>query len=380
MKLNLPISGQSISLTDRSLIVNSHDELRVLSSATLNGGLGIANSILVQQVQSGFRCSSPQKYLVRTAEKHNLDPNVTIGFLTAADIRKFGISNLRLGRIRVSAVATAGTSNSARSGEPIKSSRNGVGTINILVLTDVRATDACLVNAVQTATEAKTLAFRELDIRSSNSREEATCTSTDAVMIGTTNQGLVCEHAGVATAFGRSIARAVNQAVKNAIIKHDRLFPSRHLLDRLQERGITYKDLENAFLKKYVHHKTFGSRGRSRKIFRHLLEEASSDYNVAALVLAALRIEDDGRLGLIPGLKNRDFTKDPVSLLADEIIGIAISNYVAGSKGLFEYARFDKEKPGIIGRLGPFADDAIGALVAGASSNVYSKLLGKRQN
>ena len=67
-----------------------------------------------------------------------------------------------------------------------------------------------------------------------------------------------------------------------------------------------------------------------------------------------------------------------MSLLADELIGIAISNYIAGSKGLFEYVRFDRKKPSVIRRLGPFGDDAVGALVAGASSNVYSSLLGKR--
>jgi phosphatidylglycerophosphatase A len=57
---------------------------------------------------------------------------------------------------------------------------------------------------------------------------------------------------------------------------------------------------------------------------------------------------------------------------------MAISNYIAGSKGVFEFVRFDKAKPGVLGKLGPFSDDAIGGLVAGVSSNMYTALLGRK--
>ncbi len=377
MRLNLPFGGQSVKATSERLVVLSYSALQVLSSAVLNGGLRKANSILIQRVPSNFRCADPQAYLSKIAAKHRLDLGTTVGFMTAANPRKFGFSTFEHGRIRVSAIVTAGTSNAARAGEHVKLSKSGTGTVNIIVLTDARMTERCLANALQTATEAKTLSFRELDIRSANSREEATGTSTDAILIGTTNESETCEYAGVASDLGRSIAKTVHDSVREAIIRHDRLLPNRHLLDRLRERGIKLKDLEDAFLQNYLHHESFGTRDRAMKIFRRSLEEASSDHNVAALVLAALRLEDDGRLGLIPGLSEGEFAKDPVSLLADEIMGMAISNYIAGSKGLFEYVRFDRTKPGVIRKLGPFADDAIGALVAGASSNVYSRLLRK---
>ncbi len=369
--------GVSMQATRGSLIVRSTKHVRVLSSAILNGGWRRADSILIQKVPKNFRCDNPLAYLLRAAARTHLDANTTVGFLTAADPSKFGFSTCQIGRVMVSTVATAGTSNSARAGEPIKI-LDSPGTINTLVLTNARMTDGCIVNALQTATEAKTLALRELDIRSSNSGGEATCTTSDALVIGTTNEGAVCKYAGAATELGRAIAESVRLAVRDGITKHDKIFPGRSLLQRLCERGIDTKDLEDAFFEKYIHHQSFGSRNRVRKTFRRFLEEASSDHNVAALVLAALRIEDDGCLGLIPGLSEKEFVRDPVSLLADELIGIAISNYIAGSKGLFEYVRFDRKKPSVIRRLGPFGDDAVGALVAGASSNVYSSLLGKR--
>jgi phosphatidylglycerophosphatase A len=42
---------------------------------------------------------------------------------------------------------------------------------------------------------------------------------------------------------------------------------------------------------------------------------------------------------------------------------------------MFEFVRFDQAKPGILKKLPPLTNDAIGALVAGASSNVYTRAL-----
>jgi phosphatidylglycerophosphatase A len=59
--------------------------------------------------------------------------------------------------------------------------------------------------------------------------------------------------------------------------------------------------------------------------------------------------------------------------VADEILGLAIATYIGGTRGVFEYVRFDQAKPGILKKLGSITNDAIGALVAGVSSNVYSR-------
>jgi phosphatidylglycerophosphatase A len=40
---------------------------------------------------------------------------------------------------------------------------------------------------------------------------------------------------------------------------------------------------------------------------------------------------------------------------------------------MFEFTRFDQAKPGILKKLGPLTNDPIGALIAGASSNMYTK-------
>ena len=55
------------------------------------------------------------------------------------------------------------------------------------------------------------------------------------------------------------------------------------------------------------------------------------------------------------------------------MLGNSIANYISGSKGMFEFVRYDKQKPGILAGLGPFMDDVIGGLIGGVSSNMYSR-------
>jgi phosphatidylglycerophosphatase A len=54
---------------------------------------------------------------------------------------------------------------------------------------------------------------------------------------------------------------------------------------------------------------------------------------------------------------------------------MTIANYIAGARGIFEFIRFDQAKPGILKDLGAITNDAIGGLILGVSSNVYSSAL-----
>ena len=51
-----------------------------------------------------------------------------------------------------------------------------------------------------------------------------------------------------------------------------------------------------------------------------------------------------------------------------------------GYKGLFDYVRYDKAKPGILARLGPFLDDALAGLIGGVSANMYTRAVSDQGN
>ncbi len=146
------------------------------------------------------------------------------------------------------------------------------------------------------------------------------------------------------------------------------------MLKYLEERGIGMNDLVETSLELFVPHPGVEDRDKATKIIAQEFEEALSDVNVSCMVVACYLAEEKAKEGLIPGLTRERFLGRPL-LVCDELLGMTIATYIAGAKGIFEFVRFDQKKPGILNRLGPLTNDAIGGLVAGCSSNMYSRAL-----
>jgi len=148
------------------------------------------------------------------------------------------------------------------------------------------------------------------------------------------------------------------------------------LLKYLEERGVTLDEMVESALELFVPHPGVEDREEATRIIIDEFTEALSDVNVSTLVVACYRAEEDAKAGLVPGLTQERFLGRP-GLVTDELLGMTIANYIAGAKGTFEFIRFDQNKPGILSKLGPITNDAIGGLIAGCSSNMYSQALRK---
>jgi len=146
------------------------------------------------------------------------------------------------------------------------------------------------------------------------------------------------------------------------------------LLRYLEEKGITLQDMIDAALELFVPHPGVETKEKAVELLEEEFFEALSDANVSCLEVACFRAEEDAKSGLIPSLSKERFTGRP-GLVADELLGMTIANYIAGAKGIFEFIRFDQAKPGILKNLGPIVNDAIGGLVAGVSSNMYTRAI-----
>jgi alpha-ribazole phosphatase CobZ len=136
---------------------------------------------------------------------------------------------------------------------------------------------------------------------------------------------------------------------------------------RLQDKGITLDDVVSAAMVLYVSHGMPEQEAMvvlKRKITKYL-----KDPNVSSLLVGAILLEDE----LFNNRKNSEIADDPVFLLSDEIIGMAIAECIGGTYARFEFTRYDQKKPGILGKLGPFLDDAIAGLIAGCTSQLYSE-------
>lgn len=141
----------------------------------------------------------------------------------------------------------------------------------------------------------------------------------------------------------------------------------------LNGRGITEEDIVSAAMALYFPHPGVETRERAETVFRQEMDLALSDPNLALLIYAAVLLESEGERCNLPNLNSSDYENDLTCLIADEVLGLSIAKYVGGYKGLFDYVRYDKAKPGILARLGPFLDDALAGLIGGVSANMYTR-------
>ena len=144
------------------------------------------------------------------------------------------------------------------------------------------------------------------------------------------------------------------------------------LLKFLEDQGITLQALIETALEFYVPHPGVENKEKATAMLKEEFLDALADVNISTLEVAAFLVQKEAEEGRVPGLTQQIFQGRP-GLVADELIGLAIATYIAGARGVFEFVRFDQAKPGILKELGPITNDAIGGLVAGVSSNMYTK-------
>jgi len=148
--------------------------------------------------------------------------------------------------------------------------------------------------------------------------------------------------------------------------------------DILAEEGITVQMLIDTALELYVPHPGIETREKAEEVFLGELNLALSDPNLCLLIYSGILLEKEGRRGHLPNISRKSYEKDLTFIIADEVLGMSISRYISGDKGTFEFVRFDKQKPGILSKLGPFMDDVIGGLIGGVSANMYTRSMAEQ--
>lgn len=200
---------------------------RVLSSAVLNGGWVQADHIVnlkVEKNRGGKKTFEPSEITLSRFCRQKGWQGVTVGMMTAASMDSFEQVRRVEQNVEVTALVTVGLSNAKRAGEPaewrhMENNAGTQGTINIIILTNARLTDAAMVEAVVTATEAKSAALQNLNVRSRTTGAQSTGTGTDAVAIVSGLGPIRIHHCGKHVLFGEMVAAVVMQAITNAVIK-----------------------------------------------------------------------------------------------------------------------------------------------------------------
>lgn len=212
--------GVSLKLLEDRIEASCPERLFALSSAVHPGGFSHMNRIINWKVPLTYLCDDPAYEIVRKCGEWGCDSKDTVGLITAAKLTHASITELEGDRFKLLCCTTSGTRNAARAGLPRSTfSAYMPGTINTIIMIDGQMTEAAMVNAIITATEAKTAALQQLGIVERATGESATGTTTDAIVIGVSQAACwnaVHAYAGAATTIGCAIGEAVYETVLEA--------------------------------------------------------------------------------------------------------------------------------------------------------------------
>lgn len=140
--------------------------------------------------------------------------------------------------------------------------------------------------------------------------------------------------------------------------------------DLLKRGGVDLDAMVDVGFALYVGSDSVKAVQKLKRELRSLLEKNLKDPNIQLLIAAAAHLDE-----LVGSEKSGIFqsSDDPATLVADELIGMSIAEYIAGKRGLFNYVRYDKAKPGVLAKLPPFMDDAVAGLVAGSMTKLFEE-------
>ncbi len=240
------VTSRIADFEHKTLLVDFKAPMSVVSTleGTRSGISTVGNHYMPPQYWGFGRLADIRRDVLRTLD---LRAGNTALLITGVDMDHLVLRRAVFRDLAVTALVTAGVH-----GNAMRSSRDAgtfyePGTINILLLTNSRLTPRAMTRALIAATEAKTAALQDLDIRSSYQprRFAATGTGTDNIIVA---QGrcVTIDNTGGHSRMGQLIATAVHDAVMEAVFRQNGLTASRNIFQRLRERRIDLYGLARA--------------------------------------------------------------------------------------------------------------------------------------
>ncbi|MDD1729159.1 MAG: adenosylcobinamide amidohydrolase [Methanospirillum sp.] len=304
-------SGETASRTDDSIIVRLPPGRVVLSTASVNGGFRTDMQAVINHQLSHDAIHSHQleggsieSYLAKTAKRLNLDPDTTAGLLTAAKMKHAAVVTESFRGLEVTALITAGIEvNGGRAGDPASYYQESGkitpvgGTINTILIINADLPERTCIQAVITATEAKTAALQQLMAQSQYSSGIATGSGTDGIaIIADTTSSQRLTDAGKHSKLGELIGTAIIKGTTEALSRQSGLnsLSQRNLMVRLARFGITEEEIWSVATK---------LDGENRRAcFINSLREIAQEPALVSAVSAVIHIHDEISWGLIPAV------------------------------------------------------------------------------
>ncbi|MFC0559819.1 heme ABC transporter ATP-binding protein [Halalkalibacter alkalisediminis] len=199
--------------------IESSQKWKTLSSAVIGAGFRWHHQFVNRHVDKNYSADNVEMEYGQYLREKGLDPNDTLGMMTAAFLEDASILISKPSSPAIYVMISAGVSNAVDAATAHQQADwiPVMGTINIWVFIEGNLPEAAYIQAVMTVTEAKAKALHDEHVIDSVSGTIATGTSTDSVLIASSQSGVRYPYAGTITPLGKEIARLVYKGTRDAI-------------------------------------------------------------------------------------------------------------------------------------------------------------------
>ncbi|SES02703.1 adenosylcobinamide amidohydrolase [Psychrobacillus sp. OK032] len=212
------ITIENFQVTDELVVFQAEHQLKTWSSAVINAGTGWYRTFVNRRVDAHYNIDNAQTEMQQFLVSRGYSETETVGMMTAVYTKDAVIKQYDGDFGSVIVMVTAGVGNAVDVAKAYEvEALPAIGTINTWIIINGELAEEAFIQAVITATEAKTKALAFEQVKDSRTGTIATGTSTDSVLVAATQQGAHIPYAGPITEVGKKIGLGVYECTVEAI-------------------------------------------------------------------------------------------------------------------------------------------------------------------
>lgn len=210
------VDKTQFSYTSERVLFQATHALKTISSAVHNPGMGWYRTFINRRVDAQYNVDNANEEMEQYLESRGHHLTDTVGMMTAVQTEHVEIEQYQDEDLSIVIAVTAGVGNAVDVSKAV-TREAAVGTINTWVIVNGKLTDEAFIQAMITATEAKTRALQVENILDPVTGTQATGTSTDSLLVAATQTGTSVQYAGPVAPLGKLIGAGVYECTIRAI-------------------------------------------------------------------------------------------------------------------------------------------------------------------
>lgn len=212
------ITLESIKNYGEYIVIEAQKPLRTYSSAMHNPGYGEFKYFINRTVDKSYFPPDAHKEMEQFITQLGYPLEQTVAMMTAVDMKFAFTNHMQDGDTSITLLVTAGLGNAVDVTRSYGYSYSGgPGTINIFIFINGKLTDEALIQALCCAVEVKTKVIMEHNVLDPRSGTMATGTSTDSILVASTQEGEFHEYGGSITRLGSLIGKGLYETLNLAV-------------------------------------------------------------------------------------------------------------------------------------------------------------------